>query len=125
KGLTQTNMSLGTVGFMAPEQVYDAKYVTKEADIFGLGVTLYSLLAGRAPFNGTSDFQIFTNTIYRPHRPIADWRPDVSEETAAVIDRCLEKKPDNRYPDGNELLEALLKARQACVERQQPASIAS
>ena len=107
QNLTQTNSSMGTPGFMAPEQVYDAKHVGKSADIFGMGATLYALLTARAPFFGTSPFAVFANTVSSPHQPLARFRPDVSSNTASIIDICLEKDPRKRYPDAKSLLEAL------------------
>ena len=105
--LTQTNVALGTAGFMAPEQIFDAKHAGKPADIFSLGATLYSLLGGHAPFVGTSTFAVFANTINEPHLPISRWRTDLSPATIAIVDTCLRKNPADRYPDAKALLEDL------------------
>jgi serine/threonine-protein kinase len=107
EGLTETNVALGTAGFMSPEQICDAKHAGKAADVFGLGATLYSLLTARAPFTGPSSFVIFANTINKPHMPIAGWRPDVSSGTVSIIETCLAKQSSERYLDCSALLEDL------------------
>ena len=110
-GITETNASLGTAGYMAPEQICNAKTAGKPADIFGLGATMYVLLCGWAPFTGNSAFDVFTETINRPHKPVQVWRSDVSPTTAAIIDACLAKRPEDRYADAGALLEDLIYCR--------------
>jgi eukaryotic-like serine/threonine-protein kinase len=115
EGFTTTNTSLGTLGYMAPEQIRDAKHVGKTADIFGMGATLYALLAVRVPFTGNSAYDVFTRTVSQPHEPIRKYVPELSGMTAAIIDTCLEKNPAMRYPDANALLEDLQYSRNQIV----------
>jgi DNA-binding response OmpR family regulator len=110
-GITDTNASLGTAGYMSPEQICNAKSAGKPADIFGLGATLYVLLCGQSPFMGNSAFDVFTETINRPHKPIQQWRPDISPTTAAILDICLAKRPEDRYAHAGALLEDLIYCR--------------
>ncbi|MFH1378538.1 MAG: protein kinase [Planctomycetota bacterium] len=110
---TMANASMGTPGYMPPEQVMDAKTASKASDIFAMGATLYSLLRGSAPFSGASVGQIMIETCSKPHPPLSQFRPDVSAGTLKVIDYCLEKEPANRYPNADELLVALKQARSA------------
>jgi len=112
-GLTQTNVALGTAGYMAPEQIWDAKHAGKGADVFGLGATLYTLLTGDPPFIGSSPFVIFANTINKPHAPVANSRSDISPETVSIIETCLEKRAARRFPDCAALLEELQHCRSA------------
>ncbi len=107
EGLTGSNMTLGTIGFMAPEQIHDARRAGKPADIFGFGATLYLLLCGRLPFVADSPFDIFVETINRPHPPVGKFRPDVSSATASIVDTCLAKDPARRHPDATALVEDL------------------
>jgi len=109
--LTGTQATLGTPGYMAPEQASDARRAGPPADVFSLGATLYALLTGRAPFIGSSAFEVLLATAQKPHAPVLELRPDISATTAAVIDRCLQKAPEHRYGNAMELLEAL----RACV----------
>jgi serine/threonine protein kinase len=109
--LTMTNEALGTAGFMAPEQIRNAKSAGKPADVFSLGATLYVLLTGRSPFSGASTFDVFNNTIFSPHTPIAKWRQGISPTTTAIVDACLNKNADERYRDACALLEDLIYCR--------------
>ena len=104
EGLTRTNMALGTVGFMAPEQIQDPRNVGKPADVFGFGVMFFLLLCGRLPFVSDSPFDVFVDTINRPHPPVKIFRPDVSSTISSIIDTCLVKEPSRRYPDAGALL---------------------
>ncbi|MCY3023770.1 MAG: protein kinase, partial [Planctomycetota bacterium] len=102
--LTQTKQAMGTPGFMAPEQIMDARSAGPPADVFAMGATIYSLLAGQAPFKKKNSMQTLMATLQAPHEPITKVRPDVSAELAAVIDKCLAKTKDQRYANGGELL---------------------
>jgi serine/threonine protein kinase len=72
-----------------------------------MGATLYALLTGRAPFPGPSSFQIFYDTMNKPHQSVSHWRTDVSSGTSSIIDTCLSKDPKDRYTDCSALLEDL------------------
>lgn len=106
--LTRKFTAMGTPGYMAPEQVLNAKDVGKPADIFGMGGTFYSLLCGRAPFIGTSMLETMHLTVEMPPPPIGEVRADISDQVASIVYRCLEKLPGNRYQDAAELLDALV-----------------
>ena len=106
-GVTVAQTAMGTPGYMAPEQSQDAKTAGKAADVFSLGATLFALLTGQPPFTGPSLLKILMNTTDSPHPPIRKLRPDVSEKTAALLDRCLAKRPEDRFSDARSLLPAL------------------
>jgi len=105
--LTGTQATLGTPGYMAPEQARDARHAGPPADVFSLGATLYALLTGRAPFTGSSAFEVLLATAQKSHPPLAELRPDVSPALCLLLDRCLAKDPAARFPDGVALFEAL------------------
>ncbi|MCY3021834.1 MAG: protein kinase [Planctomycetota bacterium] len=107
ESLTVVGKTLGTWGFMAPEQAHDAKNAGKPADVFSLGATLYALLAGQPPFRGVAVAERVLNTVLDRKDPITKLRPDVCEPTAVVIGCCLQKNPAKRFPDGATLLMAL------------------
>ncbi|MGD0092403.1 MAG: serine/threonine-protein kinase [Planctomycetota bacterium] len=124
--LTGKDETMGTPGFMAPEQAVSAKTAGKPADVFGLGASLYALLAGQSPFKGESSTESILKTIQQPHAPIREVRPDVSQVTSELLDRCLAKGAQQRYVDGSALLQALRVCRaslaQECPELQQAIS---
>ncbi len=101
--MTRTGAVMGTPGFMAPEQLDDSKSCGAPADIFSMGVTLYALLAGTAPFAAKGP----RATADLPHKPIREIRPDISAPTVELLERCLQKDPSRRYGDGAELVAAL------------------
>jgi len=107
EGLTVTAVGLGTAGYMAPEQAMNARTVGKAADIWSMGATLYALIAGRAPFKGDTPVNTIVASVQDPHEPITNLRADVSVVTQALIDCCLDKKAEGRFPDGAALLEGM------------------
>ncbi len=111
-GLTGSQIVMGTLGFMAPEQAMDAKRAGPPADIFGMGATLYALLGGQPPFKGDSTARVLMATLQEPHKSIQELRPDVTKATNDLLNRCLSKEPGNRHASGSELLKAL----EACKE---------
>ena len=119
-GLTATNVSLGTIGYMAPEQICNARNAGKPADIFGLGVTLYWLVTGKAPFKCDSVYETLADTIHNPHQTVRFWRPDVSQNYAAIVDACLAKNPLDRYQDAGLLVDDLIYCRRLLESSEQP-----
>jgi len=113
QSLTGSNAAVGTPGYMSPEQAMDARKARKPADVYSMGATLYALLCGHAAFTGATPMEIMFAVIQQEHTPIGQVRPDVSAATAALIDCCLAKAPEQRYVDGSALLEALRVCRQA------------
>lgn len=103
-GETQANTPMGSPGYMSPEQVVDSSNVMPASDVFGMGATMYAMLARRAPFVRTSYAASLIATIKEPSEPVRSVRPNVSPATSAMIARCLSKNPQERYADGAELL---------------------
>jgi eukaryotic-like serine/threonine-protein kinase len=94
--LTRSNMMVGTVNYMAPEQLRSEK-TDHRADIFSLGVVLYELVGGRKPFQAES----FASTMYKileeTPDPLEHLVPDLPPRLIAVVDRAMAKSPDDRY----------------------------
>lgn len=94
----------GTLAYMAPE-LFDGKEATVQSDLFAVGVIAYELLVGIHPFNDASTTLTLLNIISEPVD--TSMLPD---RLAAVVDRLLAKKPDERYSDAAEVIEALSRA---------------
>lgn len=101
---------MGTPSYMAPEQLAGKK-VDGRADLFSLGVTLYEMLTGEKPFTGESVATLMFRIANEPHPQITAARADLPQGVQAVIDKALQKDPDQRYATGGEFacdLRALL-----------------
>jgi eukaryotic-like serine/threonine-protein kinase len=108
--LTATSTMVGTPNYMAPEQIRSSRTVDGRADIWAIGVVLYRLLSGRAPFPGDNQAQIVLQVISAEPPPF-DMPPGTSPELEAklrtIVARCLKKDRSERYANIGELLEAL------------------
>lgn len=90
--------SAGTPDYMAPEQI-EGQRGDKRTDIYALGTMLYELLSGHVPFTG-DNYQVVMQQHLQAAIPRLDQeKPDVSPQLAAVVTRCLQRNPDDRYPD--------------------------
>lgn len=105
--VTAHGQAMGTLGYMAPEQIEDARQADKRSDVFSMGATLHALLSGQAPFYRQNLMQAVLATFNSPHPTLSPNRTDLSRPTLELIDRCLAKNPDARYPDAAALLAAL------------------
>jgi serine/threonine protein kinase len=105
--ITTTEAVLGSPTFMAPEQLKSAKYVDARADIWSLGLVLYFLIAGKLAFDAETLGSYLVKILQEPAIPLRSFRPDVSEELAAIIHRCLEKDPAHRFATATDFRAAL------------------
>ncbi len=105
--LTATGLALGTPTYMAPEQAAADPHTDHRADIYAFGVLGYEILAGRPPFTGPSPQVIVAAQLTQPAPPLAQMRPSVPPALAALVMRCLEKRPADRWQTADELLDAI------------------
>jgi serine/threonine-protein kinase len=105
--LTKTATLMGSPHYMSPEQIRNAKSVDQRADIWALGIVLYELLCGSAPFSATTAPALLAQIVADPPRPLRPQRPDVPRGLEAVINRCLEKEPVRRFASVSELAREL------------------
>ena len=104
--LTRTGGLIGSPAYMAPEQILGGT-VDHRSDLFSAGVTLYQMLTGELPFQGSSIMEVAHRVAYDPPRPLTGIAPNL----AAVLLRAMEKGPAQRYPTALDLRAALSRCR--------------
>ncbi len=101
--LTRTGSTLGTIGYMSPEQV-DGREIDHRSDLFSLGVVLYEMITKQNPFKRDSDAATLRAVSdYVPH-PVARYRADVTEELQNIVDKAIDKDIDLRYQHATDLI---------------------
>jgi TolB-like protein/predicted Ser/Thr protein kinase len=101
-GLTSTGAVLGTVGYMAPEQVLGQE-VDARADLFALGAVLYEMATGWAAFQGNTPGKILEGILNRAPTPAVRLNPQVPPQLEAIIAKALEKDRRMRYQSAADL----------------------
>jgi hypothetical protein len=104
--ITHTGQSIGTPAYMAPEQVAGAD-TTHSTDLYGLGCTLFDLLAGRPPFTAPNSYAVMRQHVdARPPR-LRELRTDVPEQLEEVVLALMEKRPEDRPSSASAVYDAL------------------
>ncbi len=101
--LTKTSSTVGTLAYMAPEQIQGGE-VDARSDIFSFGIVLYEMLTGQLPFKGEHEAAMMYSILNEEPEPIQKYRPELSSEFLHVINRVLEKDPNDRYQSMNDML---------------------
>jgi hypothetical protein len=99
---TRPGARVGTPAYMSPEQA-EGRPTDARSDVFGAGVVLYEMLAGRRPFRGGSDLSVLTSILRDTPPPLRSVRPEVPRDLQRVVDRCLVKDADGRYASAAQL----------------------
>jgi len=103
---TDSGVVMGTPRYMSPEQVRGGK-VDARTDIFGLGVVLYEMLAGRAPFTGATASDCMAGILKDDPEELTGMNSKVSPQLERLVRRCLEKQPERRFHSAHDLGYAL------------------
>ena len=98
--VTREGVVLGTAPYLSPEQVRGRR-ADLRSDVFALGVVLHEMSAGSRPFDGDSVAELFSAILRDPAPPLAG-------PLAAVVTRCLQKRPEDRFPDARAVHAAIL-----------------
>ncbi len=119
--LTRSNMMMGTVNYMAPEQVRGER-IDHRADIFSTAVVIYELLSGRRAFDSDSFAATLYKILQEVPEPLQQIDPAIPIELVRIVDRALAKPRDERYQHMNEMLLDLAVFRQQLAGMDSPAT---
>ena len=109
--LTAPRALLGSPLYMSPEQLRDASGVDARTDVWAMGVVIFELLSGRAPFETNSIPELYAKILNEATPSLRALVPNVSFELEAVISRCLEKERSERFSDAADLARAIERVR--------------
>jgi TonB family protein len=104
--VTTQGMTLGTVGYLAPEQLRGEE-VDRRTDIFAFGVLVYELLSYQRPFKGSTFSEVSYRLLNEEPRPLRELAPSYGPRLAELAARCLAKQPAERYDGFEEIIAAL------------------
>jgi len=114
--LTKAGSTVGTMGYMSPEQVQGLD-VDHRTDIFSFGVVLYELFAGGSPFKGMHETAIMYEIVNVDAPPISTVKDNIDPELDQIILECLEKDKDERCQSAKELAKNLRKVKRSTGHR--------
>jgi predicted Ser/Thr protein kinase len=104
--MTTPGTLVGTPSYMAPEQLNGGR-IDVRTDLFALGVMLYEFATGVHPFAADSGIALAARILESEPRPVATLRADLPRQLAFVIERCLKKKPEDRFASAGDVLLAI------------------
>lgn len=105
--LTSTGQIMGTVDFMAPEQAVNTKNADERSDVYSLGITLFYLLAGRAPYEGETPMEKLLAHREAPLPSLSDMRRSIPSCIQQIFERMAAKDPGDRYESMQKTADAL------------------
>ena len=106
--LTKSGSTMGTVGYMSPEQV-QGEEVDQRTDIWSVGVVLYEMITGKLLFEGEYDQAVMYSIVHKKPQDFTTRQSDIPEELKQIIFKSLEKDREKRYQSAEELLKNLEK----------------
>src|ERR671925_63008 len=106
QGLTATGRVLGTTDYVSPEQALGHE-VTAQSDIYSLGIVLYEMLTGEAPFQADTQVAVAMKHVREPLPDVQRRRPEISAALASVVERATAKETKNRYQSIAEMVHDL------------------
>jgi serine/threonine-protein kinase len=104
--VTRPGFVVGSLHYMSPEQVRGER-VDLRSDIYSTGVTLYEILVGRRPFDGTSEYDVMTGHLTQEARWPSELNPAIPQAVSASIMRAMAKNPAERFQTASDFLHAL------------------
>ncbi len=106
QGLTQTGAVMGTATYFSPEQAQGAS-TDQRSDIYSLGIVMYEMLCGVAPFTGENAVAIAYKQVHERAMPLTQRLASIPIDVAAIVAKCMEKSPDDRYSSAEQVRDEL------------------
>jgi tRNA A-37 threonylcarbamoyl transferase component Bud32 len=107
--LTESSEVKGTAPYLSPEQVRGDP-VDARSDVYSLGIVLFEMLAGQPPFAGDNPLAVARRHLEEQPPSVRRWNPLVPPDLEDVVERCLAKRPEDRYPNARNVAAALRRA---------------
>lgn len=114
--ITQDGSTLGTQGYMSPEQVQGVE-ADRRSDIFSFGVVLYQMATGKLPFEGEHEAAVLYSIVNEAPIPVTTHNPNMDEELQRIINKDLEKDVKDRYQHADDLLADLRKLKKGSTPK--------
>jgi serine/threonine protein kinase/formylglycine-generating enzyme required for sulfatase activity len=111
--MTRSDSALGTPAYMAPEQASSAKDVGPKSDIYALGASLFNLVTGKVPFEGSSLFEVLSKVVNQAPPSLAGQRPDLTANVDRIAQKAMAKRPEDRYETAQDLANDCARALEA------------
>jgi serine/threonine-protein kinase len=120
--LTQSGITMGTPLYMSPEQV-EGRPLDPRSDIYSFGATCYHMLVGQPPYQGATPYSVAYQHVKGTPPPLSKVRPDLPEGLCGIVQKMMEKDPDQRYQTGRDLLRDMVRLRESLGGSQAAISI--
>ena len=120
--LTKTSSTVGTLAYMAPEQLQGGE-VDARSDIFSFGVVLFEILTGHIPFRGEHEAALMYSIVNENPESILKHRQDLSPDLDRIIRRAVEKDPEDRYQHIDDMVSELKRLQKASTRVVRPETI--
>ena len=104
--LTSAGMVIGTIQYMAPEQI-EGKEADARSDLFALGAVLYEMVTGRRPFEGKSQLSLASAILEKDPEPVTTLNASIPAGFERVVNSCLAKNPEDRFQNAHDVRLAL------------------
>ena len=105
--ITKPDQLLGTLPYMAPEQLLDPQCANPRTDIYSLGVMLFECITGMRPFSGLNANELLANILAAEQNDVSRLRPDAPPDIVDCIGRCMRRNAGERYASAQDVWRAL------------------
>lgn len=103
-GITKSQTGVGTLFYMAPEQITDARFADQRADVYSMGVSLYEMMTATRPFNAEQMMTLVNKIRYEEPTPMNAIVASIPDHVIQIVAKAMEKKPEKRFQTAKEFM---------------------